>query len=76
MIGGPVHIFQDVSVISLGAERERINKALDKSSFAEVATLRQRLFIWLLDRIRCASGLRRPLPRLSGRRHNSCGSAI
>ena len=46
-----------------------------KRSFAEVATFRQRLFIWLLDRICGSSGLRRLLPRLSGRRHNSWRSA-
>jgi hypothetical protein len=43
--------------------------------FAEVATFRQTLFIWLLDRIRGSSCLRRLLPRLSGRRHNSWKSA-
>jgi heme oxygenase len=46
-----------------------------KRSFAEVATVRQRLFVWLLDRIYDSSGLRRSLPRLSGRRHNSWRSA-
>ena len=40
-----------------------------------VATFRQRLFIWLLDGICGSSGLRRSLPRLSGRRHNSWPSA-
>jgi hypothetical protein len=35
-----------------------------KRSFAEVATFRQRHFIWLLDRICGSFGLRRLLPRL------------
>jgi hypothetical protein len=73
MIGA--QFISSISVISLGAEWERIYKALDKSSFAAVATFRQRLFIWLLDRICGSSGLRRPLPRLSGRRHNFWRSA-
>jgi hypothetical protein len=38
-----------------------------KQSFAEVATFRQKLFIWLLDQISGSLGLRRLLPRLSGR---------
>ena len=42
-----------------------------KGSFAEVATSRQRLFIWLLGPDCDSSGL----PRLSGRRHNSWRSA-
>jgi hypothetical protein len=60
MIGA--QFISSISVISLGAEWERIYKALDKSSFVEVATIRQRLFIWLLDRICGSSGLWRPLP--------------
>jgi hypothetical protein len=42
-----------------------------KRSFAEVAVFRQRLFIWLLDGSYGSSGLRRLLPRLSEKRHNS-----
>ena len=73
MIGA--QFISSISVISLGAEWERIYKALDKSSFAEVATFRQELFIRSRDRIRGSFGLRRCLPRLSGRRHNSRKSA-
>ena len=45
---------------------ERNVSSTVKRSFAEVATFRQRLFIWLLGPDCGSSGLRRPLPRLAG----------
>ena len=44
-------------------------QGVGKRSFAEVATIRQRLFIWLLGPDCGSFSLRRPLPRLSERRH-------
>ena len=52
-----------------------IKQGVCKRTFAEVATFRQRFFIWLSDRICGSSGLWRLLPRLRVRCHNSWRSA-